>query len=48
MKKNGNVKRKVARKTRRERYEEDVKVISEFTPEEATKAILRRAIVPRQ
>ena len=31
---------KATRKTKREQYTEDLKVISEFTPEEGTRAIL--------
>ena len=31
---------KATSETKRERYEEDLKVISEFTPEEAIQAIL--------
>ena len=34
---------KVARKTKRERYEEDVLAISEFTPKEVTRTILSGA-----
>lgn len=37
-----------ARKTKRERYEEDLKTISKYTPEEATRAILGGATVPKQ
>lgn len=39
---------KTTRKTRTEQYEEDLKVISEFTPEEATRAILGGAGAPKK
>ena len=39
---------KAATKTKREQHAEDLKVISEFTPEEVTRAILSGAGTPKK